>query len=229
MSSRASGFWNGDEVGGALGVGAVGADPATRVPGEAGERHVHVVGGAAHQPHRRRGDAGQPVVAAQQVVHRPRDHVAHVDRLARLRVGHQAVRLALELPIEDRCHRRRRLGERRMVGDVADPFVTDPDVGAAPPMPSGTDPCPRPHGQPSLRDVGAVESSTRRDCPGRSVQVSIVNRQYGRRITGIATLRTGTPPGVVPHSIPPWACPWSARSAPTRSIASPRRWLPRNG
>ena len=130
----------------------------------------------------------------------------------------------------------RRAGQRRVVGDVVDPFVADPDVRPAggqrlQELFSG----PRPHGQSSLRI--ARSSRQRRDRrdrrPGQFVaridQVSIVNRQYGRRITGMATLRTGTPPGVVPHSMPRCAWPWSARSAPVRSIASASRWLPRNG
>ena len=142
----------GDEVGVTLDVGAVRALPPRPFPGETGERHVHVVGGAAHQPHRRLGDAGQPFVAALQIGLRPRDHVADVDLLAGLRVVHQALRPALELPIEDRRHRFGGLGERGMIGDVADSFVADPDVRPAggqrlQELVSG----PRPHGQPSLR------------------------------------------------------------------------------
>ena len=37
------------------------------------------------------------------------------------------------------------------------------------------------------------------------------------------------PPGVHPSARPLWACPWSARSAPARSIASASRPLPRKG
>src|SRR5439155_9298152 len=44
-----------------------------------------------------------------------------------------------------------------------------------------------------------------------------------RRITGCATFRTGTPPGVIPHSVPRWACPCSTRSQPAVSTASASR------
>ncbi len=152
MSSSASWRWKATRLAWPSTLVRSGPFPPRPFPGEAGERHVHVVGRAAHQPHRRLGDAGQPFVAALQIGLRPRDHVADVDLLTGLRVVHQALRLALELPIEDRRHRLGGLGERRMVGDVADPFVADPDVRPArgqrlQELVSG----PRPHGQPSLR------------------------------------------------------------------------------
>ena len=161
----------GDEVGMALDVRAVRAFPPAAFPGETRERHVHVVGGAAHQPHRRLGDAGQPVVAAHQIGLRPRDHVADVDLLAGLRVVHQALRPALELPIEDRRHRLGGLGERGMIGDVADSFVTDPDVRPAggqrlQELVSG----PRPHGQPPCASLGGRDRGDHRlrQCVARS-------------------------------------------------------------
>lgn len=40
---------------------------------------------------------------------------------------------------------------------------------------------------------------------------------YGRRSTGKATLRTGTPPGVAPISVPACAWPWIAMCTPAAS------------
>ena len=45
----------------------------------------------------------------------------------------------------------------------------------------------------------------------------------GRPMTGRATLRTGTPHGVVPARDPRWAWPWMARWAPPASMASASR------
>ncbi len=44
---------------------------------------------------------------------------------------------------------------------------------------------------------------------------------YACLITGCATLRTRTPPGVVPRSVPWWACPCSASAVGAASIACP--------
>jgi hypothetical protein len=48
-------------------------------------------------------------------------------------------------------------------------------------------------------------------------------------MTGRAAVRTWMPPGVIPFSVPPWACPWTMRSAPAASIAPLSREWPRKG
>ena len=64
---------------------------------------------------------------ALEVLARSRDQVAHVDRLARLGVGHEADRRRLVLQIEEGGDEARGAREGRMAGDVAHPIVAHPD------------------------------------------------------------------------------------------------------
>ena len=107
---------------------AVGAEPRRPFACETRERDVHVVGRAAHEANRRLGDAHQNLVPALQIVLRPRDHVADVDGLAGLGVGHQTVVGIFVLPVEDRGQLVGRAGERRVVDDVVDPLVPEPHL-----------------------------------------------------------------------------------------------------
>jgi len=99
-----------------------------RPAGEARERHVHVVGRAAHQANGLLGNALQADVPAQDVLARARDHVAHIDRLARLGVGHQALARELVLMVEQTRQEVRRAGERGMRRDVAHALAIYPDL-----------------------------------------------------------------------------------------------------
>ena len=120
-----------DQVVVALFVATVRAEPRAALAREAGEGHVHVVGRAAHEADRRLGDAHEPLVPAFQVLDRPGDHVAHVDRLARLGIGHEAVVGILVLPVEHRRELMRGPAERGMVDDVVDPLVSEPHLALA--------------------------------------------------------------------------------------------------
>ena len=117
-----------DEVVVALCVAAIRAQPRGSLACEPRERDVHVVRRAPHEPDGGLRDAHQSVVTALQILLRPRDHVAHVDELAGLGVGHQAVVGILVLAIEHRCQLMRRTREGRVVDDVVDAFVAQPHL-----------------------------------------------------------------------------------------------------
>ncbi len=102
--------------------------PLVRASRESGERHVHVVGRAAHDPHAPLRDPLEAAVAAREIGARARDQVAHVDRLAGLRIRHEADRRGLVLQVEERGHEARRAGERGMARDVAHALVAHPDL-----------------------------------------------------------------------------------------------------
>ena len=102
--------------------------PFVRASGKPGIRDVHVIRGAAHQADRELRDALQRCVPPLQVSARPRNHMAHVDRLARFGIGHQADVARLVLQIEYLRQRLGRAGEGRMRDYVLDLVVPDPDV-----------------------------------------------------------------------------------------------------
>ena len=98
-------------------------------PGEPGERDVHVVGRAPHDPDAALRDrARRQACRRSRSCARARDQVAHVDRLARLGIGHEADRRRLVLQIEERGDEPRGAREGGMAGDVAHPIVAHPDL-----------------------------------------------------------------------------------------------------
>jgi hypothetical protein len=95
---------------------------------EARDGDVEVVRRAAQHAHAVLGEALEACVSPQKVLARARDDVADVDRLARLRVGHEADLRRLVLEVEEPGDRARRAGEGRMRGDVAHALAAHPDL-----------------------------------------------------------------------------------------------------
>ena len=115
-----------------LGAGLVAVEaPFVGPAGEAGKGDVHVVGRAAHQAHRILGDLAQRLAAARQILARARDHVADRDRLAGLRVRHQADLGMLVMEVEDLGQRMGGAAELGMVDDVGNALAVDPDLAGA--------------------------------------------------------------------------------------------------
>ena len=84
--------------------------PFVRASGKAGKSDVHVVRRAAHEPDRVLGNPFKASMPRCRSSRELRNHVADIDRLARLGIGHQAgVSLAM-LQVEDlgQCERRAR-------------------------------------------------------------------------------------------------------------------------
>ena len=97
-------------------------------PREAREGHVHVVGGAAHDPDAPLRDPLQAVVPAGEVSAGAGDQVAHVDRLAGLGIGHEADGRRLVLQVVERGHEARGAREGGVGGHVGHPLVAHPDL-----------------------------------------------------------------------------------------------------
>ena len=102
--------------------------PVLLAGGEAGELHVHVVGGAPHQPDRRLRQARQPTHPAAQIVDRRREHVTDVDRLAGLGIRDQTVGGELMLAVEHTSQRARRPLELRMGRRIVDHVTLEVDA-----------------------------------------------------------------------------------------------------
>ena len=79
--------------------------PHVGAAGEAGQRHVEVVGAASEQTEGVQGDALEGDVAAPEVGGGPRDEVADADLVAALGVGRQQLVGMLELEVEERGQR----------------------------------------------------------------------------------------------------------------------------
>src|SRR5499425_2227808 len=95
---------------------------------EAGQRHVEVIRGAAHDAYAELGQPLQTRVAALEVAARAWNDVADVDRFARLGIGHEAHGGGLVLEIEESSQGVGRAREGGMGGDVAHPLAADPDL-----------------------------------------------------------------------------------------------------
>ena len=89
--------------------------PLVGASGKAGKRHVHVVRRAAHEPDRIFRNTFKSAMPTLQILARLRDHVANVDRLARLGIWHQAGVSLPVLQVEDLGQRLGGAAQRGMV------------------------------------------------------------------------------------------------------------------
>ena len=105
--------------------------PFVGAAGKACESDVHVVGRAAHQADRVFGDGLEAAMAALKVFPRPRDHVADIDRLAGLGIGHQADIGVPMLKVEDLGQRPGGARKGRVVDDRGNLVAADPKVAPA--------------------------------------------------------------------------------------------------
>ena len=102
--------------------------PFMRATREPGIGDIHVVRRPTHHADSVFRDSPQAAVAPFDVLRRARDHVADIDRLARLRVRDQAVISRLVLQVEDRSHALGGARERRVRYDIGDAVIADPDL-----------------------------------------------------------------------------------------------------
>ena len=104
--------------------------PFVGAAGEAGIGHVHIVGGAAHQPDRELGDPAQRLMPAQQVLAGAGDDVADGDGLAGVGVGHQTVVGVLIMQVEDGGDGFGGASEVGVVERIGDARGAEPDFSA---------------------------------------------------------------------------------------------------
>src|SRR5262249_34519937 len=102
--------------------------PFVGTPGKSGVGNIHIVRRAAHETDGVFGNELEASMTLGKVLTRARNHVADIDRLTGLRVGHQADVCRLMLEIEDLGQRPRGARKRRMSSYVADLFTIDPDL-----------------------------------------------------------------------------------------------------
>ncbi len=115
-----------------LGAGLVAVGPPFVGPaGKAGEGDVHIVGRAAHQAGGIFRHLTQRPATAREILARARDHVADGDRLARLRIRHQADAGVLVLQVVDLGQRLGGAAEAGMLHDIDNALAVDPDLACA--------------------------------------------------------------------------------------------------
>src|SRR5262249_2715453 len=174
---------------------------------EAGQRHVEVIRGAAHDAHAELGQPLQTRAAALEVAARARNDVADVDRLARLWIRHEAHRGGLVLGIEEGGQGVGRAREGGMGGDVPHLLAAYPDLAVVLEAPQEILTGTRGH-RSLLQAATDTARSTRRCSMSRASACPPRPSTSPRRAASRRTIRLpsvmGTPrvASVFSHSIP---------------------------